>query len=394
MVHKIRLTARKGLQLLCFSVFSLSFYNGYAQTISDDIKREVIQNVSVGQYEKATTILENNLNIICNDTTGLFDALVNLYFYEKKWDSVIKIYSLHSFSENEDTSILDLARFYSKYNDEKIVLNSTLNIPYKPNRVGTPIIEVKVNGKKYRFWVDTGCGMTVLSLKTAKECNIKQNSSISTIAKAATGYSVNTTPGLIDSLSIDNLKVYNHHCIIFASKNLEFKILGIRLLKIDGIIGWNLLQEFDVTINDKTKTLSLATSINNEKEENFFWWSKPLIACTDSVGQSLLFFIDTGASKAGLYEPFLDKIDTSNAIKRNTRMVSVGGLRKIRSYMFPNIKLNTGGQTLILENVSTLPSNTNGLFEIDGVLGMKELKNCIMHFNIKQGFFTISSSKI
>lgn len=390
MVRKNRTKLRIGIQLSCFVVFTLCSHNGYSQTISENIKQEVIQNVSIAQYEKAISTLENNSNIICNDTTGLFDALVNLYFFEKKWNNILKLYSLHSFKANEDTSILVLARFYSKYKDEKIILNSTLNMPYKPNRVGTPIIEVKVNGKKYHFWVDTGAGMTVLSSNIAKECNIKQNPSINTIAKAATGNIVNTIPGLIDSLSIDGLNIYNHHCIIFDSKNLEFRILGIRLLKIDGIIGWNLLQELDVTINDKTKTLSLATSLNKETGDNFFWSSKPLIACTDSVGHPLLFFIDTGASKAGLYVPFLDKVDTTKAIKKDVHMVSVGGLKKFKSYMFPKVDIIAGGQTLVLENVSTLPSNTRELFDIDGVLGMKELKNRILHFNIKQGFFTIS----
>jgi hypothetical protein len=148
--------------------------------------------------------------------------------------------------------------------------------------------------------------------------------------------------------------------------------------------------ELDVTINDKTKTLSLATSLNKETGDNFFWSGKPLIACTDSVGHPLLFFIDTGASKAGLYLPFLDKADTTKAIQKNVHMVSVGGLKKFKSYMFPKLDIIAGGQNLVLENVSTLPSNNSKLFDIDGLLGMKEFKNRILHFNIKQGFFTIS----
>lgn len=391
MVHKVRLTAKKGLWLLCFSVFSVISLNGHAQATSDSIKREVIRNVIVGKYENATAILENNLNTVSNDTTGLFDALVNLYFFQKKWDSIVKIYSLRSISKSENTSMLDLARFYSKYSAEKIVLNSTLSMPYKPNRAGNPIVEVTVNGKRYNFWVDTGCGMTLLSTRTAKECNIKLDPSTGTNARAATGKIVNTTPGVIDSLSIDNLRVYNHHCIVFENKNLEFKVLGIRLMKIDGIIGWNLLQEFDVTINDKTKTFSLSAAVNGENKANFYWWGKPLVACKDTVGKPLLFFIDTGASKAGLYEPSLGKIDTTNAIKKSTHMISVGGYKKYSSYMLPGVKLDAGGQRLILKNVSTLPSNTNEMFEIDGVLGMKELKNRIMHFNVKQGFFTLSN---
>ena len=77
------------------------------------------------------------------------------------------------------------------------------------------------------------------------------------LSKAATGNIVNTIPGLIDSLSIDGLKIYNHHCMIFDSKNLEFRIQGISLLKIDGIIGWNLLQELDVEFPQKIINLGI-----------------------------------------------------------------------------------------------------------------------------------------
>ena len=263
-------------------------------------------------------------------------------------------------------------------------------MPYKPSQIGIPVVEVKVNGEKYYFWVDTGAGMTVLSSKVADACMINQNTTVNSIAKTATGNNVSIKPGVIDSLSLGGLNIYNHHCIIIDSKDLEFRILGIRILKIDGILGWNLLQEFDVTINDKTKMLSLATSENNESGENFFWLGKPYVACTDTVGQSLLFFIDTGANSAGLYQSFLDKADKTNAIEKNVHLVSVGGHKKFKAYIFPSLDINAGGQTLVLENVSTLPSSDEALFDIDGVLSMKELKNHIIHFNIYQGFFSIS----
>ena len=45
--------------------------------------------------------------------------------------------------------------------------------------------------------------------------------------------------------------------MIFDSKNLEFRIQGISLLKIDGIIGWNLLQELDVEFPQKIVNLGI-----------------------------------------------------------------------------------------------------------------------------------------
>jgi len=374
--------------LLLFTACILLLHNGFTQTNLANIRQDVIHEIKSGRYTNAITILENNSSTVTNDTTGLFDALVNLYFFKKEWNSIIKLYTQRSYKE-EDNSILVLAKFYTQHPKEKITLNSIVQVPYKPNKAGTPIIEVKVNGKKYNFWVDTGAGMTVLSSTVAQACYIKQNPSNSSFAKAATGNNIKTIPGLIDTLSIDNLTVYNHHCMVFEKKDLEFRVLGVRLLKIDGIIGWNLLQELDVTINDKTKTVSFASSGASEPAGNFYWSGKPLIAGTDSVGHPLLFFIDTGASQSGLYEPYLTKADTATAIKKHTHMVSVGGLKSYNSYRFSEVKLQAGGQMLLLKDASVLPSNTSGLVDIDGVLGMKEFKNHILHFNITKGFITI-----
>ena len=175
MIHLKRIRLKISIQILCFVLFSLCSYAGNSQDKLKIIKQEVIQNISTAKYEKAIKILENNRSIICDDTTGLFDALINLYFFEKKWKSILELYSLHNLNPNEDTSTLALARFYSKYEDEKIILNSKINFPYKPSQIGIPVVEVKVNGEKYYFWVDTGAGMTVLSSKVADACMINQN---------------------------------------------------------------------------------------------------------------------------------------------------------------------------------------------------------------------------
>ncbi|MFA6127713.1 MAG: hypothetical protein WC699_10435 [Bacteroidales bacterium] len=96
MAQKNRTKIRTGIQLSCFVVFNLCFHLGYAQTISENIKQEVIQYVSKAKYEKAITTLENNSHIIGNDTTVLFDIDGILGMKELK-NRILHFNSKHGF---------------------------------------------------------------------------------------------------------------------------------------------------------------------------------------------------------------------------------------------------------------------------------------------------------
>ncbi len=375
------------------SIFLLFFFPTwvFAQSIRlESLRQEVKQDVRQGRYEKAVSILSNNLSSINNDTTGLFDALINLCLFEKRWKEIIGAYSGHHCAKGEDTTSLSLARYYTQYPAEQIQLNKSIDVPYKPSPSGTPIVEVRINRKTYHFWFDTGAGITVLSERTAAQCGIKEEKGQAGQALAATGKTVSVSPGVIDSLQIGEMKVYHHPCIILSNRSLEIRVLGIRILKIDGIIGWNILQELDVTIHGKEKVISLGLSSSHQSDEhNFFWYGTPLIACKDSAGKGFFFFIDTGGDQPGLYETALTKIDTSKAKKKTIVLGSAGGVRKINSFLFPRFKIIAGGHTFILENVSVYPNNPELLYAPDGVFGINEFKNTTLRFNVKQGYLIV-----
>jgi|GEM_PF-2940954 predicted aspartyl protease len=363
----------------------------FAQSMRlESLRQEVKQDVRQGRYEKALSVLNNNLLNINNDTTGLFDALINLCLFEKRWKDIIGAYSVHHCAKGEDTTSLSLARYYARYPAEQIQLNKPVDVPYKPSPSGTPIVEVWINGKIYHFWFDTGAGITVLSERTAAHCGIKEERGQAGQALAATGKTVSVFPGVIDSIQIGAMKVYHHPCIILSNRSLEIKVLGIRILKIDGIIGWNILQELDVTIRNKEKVISLGLSSSHQSDEhNFFWYGTPLIACKDSTGKDFLFFIDTGGDQPGLYQAVLTKIDTSQAKKKTIVLGSAGGVRKINSFLFPRFQVMAGGHTFVLKNVSVYPNNPELLYAPDGVLGINEFKNTTLRFNVKQGYLIV-----
>ncbi len=382
----------KAARGIWFGIVGLLFCSQavFAQDKLPDLRENLQRQVQHGYYDEAIALLEQRLPAISNDTGGLFDALINLYLFEKNWTGIVDAYATHVSRTGEDTTVLSIARFCSVQPAEVISLRQPEHIPFKPSVSGTPRVKVRINGHSYRFWLDTGAGMTVLSSAVAEQCNVKMMMANDAIAIAGTGKAVELDPGMIDSFEINNLKVYYHPCIILNKKDLEWRILGIPLMKIDGLIGWNFLQEFDVTINNRTDRIYLdAAGAAADQQRNFFWMGDPLISCTDGAGDSCLFTIDTGAGSSAVYQPYLARASAAGAKKKVIMMGSAGGMKRLTSYEIPLMTLKVETTTLQLEKVVWYPHEPNCLFTCDGVIGMQEFEDKSVRFNIRKGFFTV-----
>lgn len=358
------------------------------------IEKHIASIIREGHYDEAIKVLEENFDRYRKDTSHveLFNWLADLYLLKKDWNKFISLYNGHLYSAGEDTTVLNAARFFRSYQESITVKPGNNWIKYKKGPGGTPKILMRINGKKCRFWVDTGAGLSVVSSKLAKKCRLKQSLPGKGRAMSATGHAVGIRYGMIDSLNGAGLSIQNHACLVLDKKDLRFlKILGIPLIKIDGIIGWNLLQELSVDIDFPAKKIRFTPApAQPVRDNNFFWIGQPMTTAA-SNNIPLLFFLDTGASQSGLYETIYQVADTSQALHKKIRMASAGGAYNVKTLVFPAFKLTAGGQTLTLENVAVGPKMSDDkMFTQYGVIGVKEMKDYILHFSLKEGVFKIT----
>ena len=376
-----------------FLLLFIALYSaGAAQYDLYDVKDKTEKLIRKAKFKEAMKELEKNMSDIRNDTVfhELDEWVANLYLMEKDWSKLIYFYENKYIVNNEDTSLMVMARYYKQFPKEKIEFETTpVILRSKLTSSGTSLVKVKVNGKQYTFWLDTGAGFTVLSSTVAAACKVKQPSS-QTIATAATGNIIDVGYGLIDTLQAGGLKVYHHPCLILNKKQLEFKVLGIRLLKIDGIIGWNLLQELAVTIDSKNKKVTFEPGKKNPvADNNFFWMNSPMVNVTDSTGNLLTFGLDTGADKTAVYSAYQWVADTTNSYTKEIGLWSAGGSKKFDSRIYRRVVINVSGKKLVMKNLATQPDMMEGSFSPEGVFGNKELKNYVIHFDLRGGVFEL-----
>lgn len=387
--------SRRKRLLLWRTLFLLFTCAPFQETFSQEYPVRPEAYIEQGEYAKAIKVLEKNLDNIKSDTTltEQFNWLANLYLLNNNWQGMVNMYKGYEFAPGEDTSLLSAARFYLENEKQEIIVggDNLKPIPFKPSKTGTPMIEVTINGKKYRFWLDTGAGLTVLSSDVAKKCGIKQLRQTGGNATAATGNKVSIDYGLITDLQAGNVSVKNHPCLVLQKKDLEFRIAGIRIIKIDGIIGWNFLQEMGVSIDFVNKWIQFEPPLDTPKGEvNFFWMEQPYFKCTLNGNVNSIFFIDTGASISGIYSSIYSKVDTTGATYKTIGIGSAGGKIKMQSLILPGLTLKIKTRELFMKNLNSEPLIHNkGYFVPDGVLGVKELQPYVLRFNLKQGYFEV-----
>jgi hypothetical protein len=296
--------------------------------------------------------------------------------------------------DHDGSNTIALVRAYQTLPAETLTFpERPLEIPAKFGLAGAPEIEVKVNGIKKRFLIDTGASSMVLASDFAEACGVKPLGRDTVKAATSTEAKVLIQPAVVREFEIGGLVVRNHPSIIIDKKDLEFKLFGlIRILKIDGIVGWNAIQNMDMTVDFKNRKVRIQKPVKAASpERNFFWLGYPFIKATTSSGLPLYFGLDTGANQSHVSDPILSKIDTVGTKIQKVRVGGAGGkLETIQTLKVPTVPLVIGSNLLTFEGLRCGKSGDGLFFNFDGILGNDAAKDGIMRLDFTNGRFEIT----
>ncbi|MGE5499771.1 MAG: aspartyl protease family protein [Syntrophothermus sp.] len=291
-----------------------------------------------------------------------------IYFAQSRWSE------LNRFTEKEqpeDAAQKVLSDAFSKLPKEEISLDEKSGrheISFSSS--GTPLIEVEVNGVKKRFWFDTGAGLSVIASDAAEECNVIPIGRDTAKSGTATSKEVGFMPAAIREMKFAGLTVKNHPVMIFNKKDLEFKLLGfITLMKIDGIIGWNLIRQLGWEVDYKNKTILPFTSdkTSSASRKNFIWFGYPAVSLSDSSGSELLFGLDTGAKATSLSQYY--EVSAGSGTSETKTYGGAGGFEKMEVLNLKNISFNFTGSRVLFPEIYKKNHNFTSTVRLHGVIG-------------------------
>lgn len=269
---------------------------------------------------------------------------------------------------------------------------SPIDLPARIGLPGTPEIEVSVNGVRKRFLVDTGAGFTVIASDFAEAAGVRPAGDGKAEAGTSTRARVGIRPAVIGEMKLGGLTIRNHPCIIIDSRDLQIKLLGfIRILKIDGIIGWNAISRMDMTLDYGRKRVVIRKPVpSGGAERNFFWLGYPIVKASTASGLPFHFGLDTGANRTHLSEAALSKIDTAGVKMKKTRTGGAGG--RIETRMEPEIPsagFNFDGSAVTFRGIRCGKVDFGTFFILDGILGSDAAKGGVMRLDFTNGRFEL-----
>ncbi len=353
--------------------------------------RQLIKGIELLQNQKPAKAEEILKQVWSRDTTYskfAIDAMYKYYFSHTMWESFVRIAILTKTSPLE----LKAVKEYAKFPEEKIefpLVDSVLIPIKKLNYANTPVIKVQINGKTKRFIVDTGCTLSAVSEETAKECGIIKGKCLLPVKDANNvTKQEGTFTGYIQNLNLNGLRVSNHP--VFVSNNLKLKLLGVTVHKIDGIIGWNLLQKLKVEIDYENKSIVLRKSKKNIDNKGLIAGiGAPFVVAKATNGNKLFLHFDTGASHFTLFDNAKGKIKNKPDSEKNTLSFGINKTVKEKEGIIKNFGLLLGYYIFTFDEVSVrqIELATNGFVRLNGRIGNTPFVKGKLCFDYQNGIF-------
>lgn len=263
-------------------------------------------------------------------------------------------------------------------------------------------IEVHIKGSNevYNFMFDSGAGATSLSEDVAAKLGLKVNQKAIDIKTAGNGGQFKTIDTL--NLSIGGLNVRGKQVVVADLKGLQ-KVIGKPM---DGIIGFDLLKDYQVAINLDDSEMSIYNfgyfeSDDKNKLTIRLTNNIPKIEATlkvDGLDYKTRMLFDTGAGGAISGNYFLNAYTSGLTDKMKNKMASAAmdlSGNVSQSEMGTIDAITIAGATLNNPVISLdLPKEQPSFgFDRHGLIGMSLLGRFNFRFNYNMGYIAISPNK-
>lgn len=254
--------------------------------------------------------------------------------YQDKWDALAALRNDSSQppGDRSDLASIELwAMAFRNVPPETLHFrSSSMLLPMSVSAVGTPLVPVRIKGRVYNFWLDTGSSMTMLASDVARDLNITPITRDTLEIVTSTGR-VSSNPSLIPELQIGQLTVRNAPTMIVDEAMMRMREptrldLGPRV-KIDGIIGFDIIRQLDLEVDYGDATLLVRNPATSRRhtDRNMFWVGLPVVRMTTTDGTLLHFGLDTGAQLTFVTETLLYKLGIEAARTESRRVGGLGG---------------------------------------------------------------------
>lgn len=325
--------------------------------------------------------------------------LATTLLYEHKWTELRDLSAASTLAVVDRGNTFELEQWGHAFagvgEQTTIAPEKSTSLPLAITAMGTPAVQVRINGKDYQFWLDTGSSMTVLSSTVASEASVPFVSADTLRIRTFEG----TAPvkaGIVRRLEIGQIAFTNTPAIVMDAALMRLKstsegVTG-RGVRVDGIIGWDIIRQFDVVMDYRTGSISFKKperlGIIGTEFQNLTWAGKPLVQVRTKPGGTFQFTLDTGAQVTLLNGSILEKLGIV-ATTYGGRIFGIAQTGGQTKRVVPNLMLNVGGSSVPLESIPVYGPAYSGLINCDGILGSDVARSGKIRIDATNGVFSL-----
>jgi hypothetical protein len=371
-----------------------------ARSESEKEFAEALGSLMNGEMEKAESRF-GRLRAAATDTiirTGSRVIYTATLQYQEKWADLaaLKDEPTPYYIDRTDKANIELwADAFKNLPTKTFTFRSPVSrLTMSMSGVGTPLVPVTIAGKEYNFWLDTGSSLTMLSSDVARDLRIEPLVPDTLEIVTSTGR-VKASPAVVAQLQIGQLVIQNAPAMIVGESMMQMReprpIESAAPVKIDGIIGFDIIRQLDLEMDYAEATIRLrnpATSRRNA-ERNMFWVGLPVVQLTSTDGIPLHFGLDTGAQVTFVTETLLDKLQLSPARTETRRVGGLGGEISLRAPVLPDLRVMVGNFPILFRGAVVRAPVYQVLASLDGVLGGDVWNSGIVRIDMTNGVFAV-----
>jgi predicted aspartyl protease len=371
-----------------------------AQTDSERRFAEALASLMEGDFEKAEQRfaqlrLTATDSVIRAGSRVIYTATLQ---YQEKWDILAALKDEPSQPRADRTdkaSIEWWAMAFRNVPRSSVSFRSqSILMPMSVSAVGTPLVPVRIGGKEYHFWLDTGSSMTMLASDVARDLNIVPLVPDTLEIVTSTGR-VKAHPALLPQLQLGSILVRNAPTMIVDESLMQMRepkpIEVSTRVKIDGIIGFDIIRQLDLEVDygDNSLRVRNPSTSRRESSRNMFWVGLPVVRLTSSDGIPLHFGLDTGAQQTFVTETLLDKLQLQAARVESRRVGGLGGEISLRAPVLPDVRLFVRAFPILFKSAVVRAPVYQVLASLDGVLGGDIWNSGVVRIDMTNGIFAV-----
>jgi hypothetical protein len=371
-----------------------------ARTETEREFAEALGNLMAGDLENAERRF-NKLRREATDSvirTGSRVIYTATLQYQEKWQTLATLRQDASEpkADRSDKASIELwANAFRNIPPKTFTFRSpSMRLPMLMSAVGTPLVPVRIADKEYNFWLDTGSSLTMLSSDVANELKVVPLVPDTLEIVTSTGR-VKAHPSLVRELRIGQLVVQNAPAMIVDEALMQMSELRPLErkppVKIDGIIGFDIIRQLDVEVDYGESTMRLRNPAMSrpDADRNLFWVGLPIVRLVSGEGIPLHFGLDTGAQQTFVTETLLERLSIEAARMESRRIGGLGGEVSLRAPVLPDLRVWVRGFALVFRGAVVRAPVYQVLASLDGVLGGDVWNTGIVRIDMTNGFFGI-----